>query len=148
MVFVTGEPGIGKTTLVDTFLVQLGARGWGLGTSPRSSQAPSPKPPVPGLQSAIRNSQSAIAVARGQCIEHYGAGEAYLPVFEALGRLCREPEGKSCLQILRHHAPMWLLQMPTLLSEAEFELVQRRVQGATQERDAPGAGRSHRSVCG
>src|SRR5436305_1738196 len=28
-------------------------------------------------------------VARGQCIDHYGSGEAYLPVLDALGRLCR-----------------------------------------------------------
>jgi DNA-binding winged helix-turn-helix (wHTH) protein len=28
LVFVTGEPGIGKTTLIDAFLVQLGARDW------------------------------------------------------------------------------------------------------------------------
>jgi hypothetical protein len=28
-------------------------------------------------------------LARGECVEHYGAGEAYLPVLAALGRLCR-----------------------------------------------------------
>ncbi|MGH7960379.1 MAG: AAA family ATPase, partial [Candidatus Binatia bacterium] len=137
-VFVTGEPGIGKTTLVDTFLAQLGARDWGLGTSSSSLQAPSPKPQVPSPQVTPSPSHpftlSFPLIARGQCVEHYGAGEAYLPVFEALGRLCREPEGERCLQVLRHHAPLWLLQMPTLLSEAEFALVQRRVQGATQER--------------
>src|SRR5262249_34458669 len=27
-------------------------------------------------------------IGRGQCLDHYGAGEAYLPVLEALGRLC------------------------------------------------------------
>lgn len=32
-------------------------------------------------------------IAHGQCIEQYGAGEAYLPVLEALGRLCRAPGG-------------------------------------------------------
>src|SRR5439155_23698176 len=31
-------------------------------------------------------------------------------------------------------APTWLLQMPTLLSVTELEALQRRVQGATQER--------------
>ena len=29
-----------------------------------------------------------IGLGRGQCIEHYGTGEAYLPVLEAFGRLC------------------------------------------------------------
>ena len=31
-------------------------------------------------------------LVRGQCIESYGAGEAYLPVLEALGQLCRGPD--------------------------------------------------------
>src|SRR5262249_52379470 len=31
-------------------------------------------------------------LVRGQCIDHYGAGEAYLPVLEALGQLCRGPD--------------------------------------------------------
>ena len=35
---------------------------------------------------------SAMRVGRGQCIEQYGAGEAYLPILEALGRLGRDPE--------------------------------------------------------
>ena len=30
-----------------------------------------------------------LLVGRGQCIEQHGAGEAYMPVLEALGRLCR-----------------------------------------------------------
>ena len=32
-------------------------------------------------------------VARGQCLVQHGAGEAYLPVLEALGQLCRRPGG-------------------------------------------------------
>jgi hypothetical protein len=54
VVFVPGEPGIGKTALVGAFLEQVA----------RST---------PGW------------TGEGQCIEHYGAGEAYLPVF---GGLC------------------------------------------------------------
>lgn len=34
-------------------------------------------------------------VGRGQCIEHYGAGEAYLSLLEALGGLARRTEGRS-----------------------------------------------------
>ena len=33
--------------------------------------------------------------ARGQCVEHFGAGEAYLPVLEALGRLGRLPRRRG-----------------------------------------------------
>ncbi|HEV8718818.1 MAG TPA: winged helix-turn-helix domain-containing protein, partial [Candidatus Binatia bacterium] len=66
VVFVTGEPGIGKTTLVDAFLQQAAAGG--------------------GLW-----------LGRGQCIEHYGAGEAYLPILAAVGRLCRAPDGERLI---------------------------------------------------
>jgi len=45
IVFVTGEPGIGKTTLVDAFLE--GVRNWELGMSPLSSQSLDPKSQIP-----------------------------------------------------------------------------------------------------
>ena len=73
-------------------------------------------------------------VGHGQCIEQYGAGEAYLPLLEALGRLCREPDGASLLALLRQHAPSWLVQMPTLLPPAEYAALQRLVHGVTQAR--------------
>jgi len=73
-----------------------------------------------------------IRVGRGQCLEQYGTGEAYLPVLEAIGRLCRE-DGKVA-DVVRAHAPMWLLQMPSLLSQSEREQLGRGVSGATRER--------------
>ena len=78
--FVTGEAGIGKTTLVDGALRDL-AR-------------------APGAR---------LRVAQGQCVEQYGGGEAYMPVVEALAGLCRGPEGPSVEATLRDHAPAWLL---------------------------------------
>jgi predicted ATPase len=75
-----------------------------------------------------------VSFAHGQCIEQYGAGEAYLPVLEALGRLGRQPGGERLLTILDRYAPTWLMQLPTLLDAAELEAVQRRIQGATRER--------------
>jgi DNA-binding winged helix-turn-helix (wHTH) protein len=60
VVFVTGEPGIGKTALVDEFARQA-------------------KRKVTGLQ-----------IARGQCVEGYGGKEAYYPVLEAAGHLSHE----------------------------------------------------------
>jgi DNA-binding winged helix-turn-helix (wHTH) protein/predicted ATPase len=101
--FVTGEAGIGKTTVVDAFLGQV-----------------------------VRKPD--LWLARGQCIESYGAGEAYLPVLEALGQLCRGPDGARLVAWLAQHAPTWLVQMPALLAADALDAVQRRVLGATQER--------------
>jgi DNA-binding winged helix-turn-helix (wHTH) protein/predicted ATPase len=103
VVFVTGEAGLGKTTLVEMFLHDLGGSG-------------------------------ALWIGRGQCIEHYGAGEAYLPVLEALGGLCKEPGGQALIALLARQAPTWVVHMPWLVTEAELEALQRRVMGATQER--------------
>jgi DNA-binding winged helix-turn-helix (wHTH) protein/predicted ATPase len=101
IVFVTGEAGIGKTTLIDTFARSVA-------------------------------SDRSIRIGRGQCLEQYGTGEAYLPVLEAIGRLCRED--RPVVDVLRAHAPMWLLQMPSLVSAAERESLNREVFGATRER--------------
>src|SRR5262245_52587697 len=73
-----------------------------------------------------------IRIARGQCLEQYGASEAYLPVLEAIGRLCRE-QGQVA-DLLRAHAPMWLLQMPSLMGASDRESLSREVSGATRER--------------
>jgi DNA-binding winged helix-turn-helix (wHTH) protein len=101
IVFVTGEAGIGKTSLVDTF-----------------------------VQSTA--SDQRIRIARGECLEQYGTSEAYLPVLEAIGRLCRKQE--QVIDALRTHAPMWLLQMPSLVSASDREALSREVLGATRER--------------
>ena len=103
VVLVTGEPGIGKTTLVKAFLDQLQDRGdlW---------------------------------LTWGQCIEPYGAGEAYLPVLEALGRLGRGPDGERIVEVLTRQAPSWLAQMPGLLTAPEWATLRRQAAGATPER--------------
>src|SRR5262249_32373401 len=51
LLFVTGEAGLGKTTLVDMFLTIAARHG-------------------------------PLWIGRGQCLDHYGAGEAYLPILE------------------------------------------------------------------
>jgi predicted ATPase/DNA-binding winged helix-turn-helix (wHTH) protein len=73
-----------------------------------------------------------IRISQGQCLEHYGTSEAYLPVLEAIGRLARE--FKAVANVLHSHAPMWLLQMPSLLSPSDSELLRREVLGASHER--------------
>jgi predicted ATPase len=70
----------------------------------------------------------------GQCIEQYGAGEAYMPVLEALGRLGRTSEGERLKTVLRQYAPTWLAQLPALFTAPEQEALQRRALGATRER--------------
>jgi DNA-binding winged helix-turn-helix (wHTH) protein/predicted ATPase len=103
IVFVTGAPGIGKTTMIDLFLEQVRTR-------------------------------SEAWIGRGQCLEQYGEGEAYLPVLEALGQLCRGPGGKQALAVLQRYAPTWLVQLPSLVGEAELDALQRKVAGATRGR--------------
>jgi predicted ATPase len=103
LVFVTGEPGIGKTALVEAFVAAV------LAGAP-------------------------LRIGRGQCVEQYGAGEAYLPILEALGRLGRDAPGDQIVRVLRQHAPTWLVQLPALVAEHDMDAVQRRAQGATRER--------------
>jgi predicted ATPase len=103
LVFVSGEVGIGKTTVIDLFLSRLAA-----GSGVRS--------------------------ARGQCVEHYGEGEPYLPLLEAMGQLTRGPGGLEVLAALRRYAPMWLVQLAGLVSEIELERLQRQLQGTTRSR--------------
>src|SRR5262245_48225920 len=103
LAFVTGEPGIGKTAVVETLLAQI-------------------------------DSVKAFRVGRGQCVEQYGAGEAYLPVLEALGRLGREPGGDHIVQVLKQYAPTWLVQLPALVADEDLAAVERRAAGATRER--------------
>jgi DNA-binding winged helix-turn-helix (wHTH) protein len=59
---------------------------------------------------AVRNG---IRVSRGQCIEQYGAGEAYLPILEAVGRLARGAD-PLVERVLRTQAPSWLAHLSLL----------------------------------
>ena len=76
----------------------------------------------------------AVWSSRGHCLEHYGAGEAYLPLLEALSHLGRGPDGAQLCAVLRQQAPSWLLQLPALVADAELAGLQRRAMGATRER--------------
>lgn len=96
--WIAGEPGIGKTCVIEHFLAGL----------------------------------PQVARARGQCVEHYGAGEPYLPVLEALSDLCRHDAGLP--ELLRTVAPTWLLQLPWLSSAPEREALRRELAGVGPER--------------
>ena len=103
LLFVTGEAGIGKTTLVDGFVDQLA-------------------------------SSEPVWIARGQCVEQYGAGEAYMPLLDILGQLGRRSDGKWMVELLYRQAPSWLLQLPALVDDDAYDALQRRMSGVTRER--------------
>ncbi len=105
-VFITGEPGIGKTALVETFLREL-----------RDADA-----------------EPAVWIGRGQCLESAGPGEPYLPVFEALSRLCRDARGGELISVLKTCAPTWLAEMPGLLTPAQRRTLFQEALGATRDR--------------
>jgi predicted ATPase/DNA-binding winged helix-turn-helix (wHTH) protein len=73
-------------------------------------------------------------IACGQCVEQYGTREAYLSIFDALSGLCRGKHADEALAVLTRYAPSWLAQMPGLVSDAQFQALQNRVQGMTQAR--------------
>ncbi len=75
-----------------------------------------------------------LVFGRGQCVEHSGSGMAFLPVLEALERICRSDARARVLGVLREHAPTWLAQLPASLAADDRDELERRVQGATQER--------------
>lgn len=102
VVFVTGEAGIGKSTIIDAWL--------GRGRDARAR------------------------VGRGQCLDHFGGSEAFLPVLEALGALARGDDGAHVVETLRRVAPSWLAQMPWLVDEAARAGLQQELAGATRER--------------
>jgi tetratricopeptide (TPR) repeat protein len=102
---ITGEPGIGKTTLADEFILHA------------------------------RRRRGAVLVARGRCVEQYGTGDTYLPFLDALDSLLSGTGGARTATVLRSHAPTWCLQLPTAFgsSGTRAELQQETI-GATKDR--------------
>lgn len=98
MFWIAGEPGIGKTTLIEHFVAGVGK----------------------------------VACARGRCVQHYGSGEPYHPILEALADLCRTDDSVPAL--LRAVAPTWLLQLPWLSSAEQREALLRELVGVNLER--------------
>ncbi len=80
VVCVAGEPGIGKTTLVEDCLAELSAAG-------RPSQ-----------------------IARGCCSERLAGTEAYLPLLEAFQSLLHGAASEAVARAMRRTAPTWQAQ--------------------------------------
>jgi hypothetical protein len=105
VVFITGEPGIGKTSLADEFLRRA------------------------------RKQYPGVLVSRGRCVEQYGTGEAYLPFLEAVGSLLQGAGREHLGAVMRTYAPTWCMELPTAFaSSGALEKLQQETIGATKER--------------
>ena len=82
VISVAGEPGIGKSTLIEDFIEES------------------------------QHAGAACHVARGRCSERLAGTEAYLPLLDALENLLRSPEhGSSLARLLKTVAPLWHAQI-------------------------------------
>jgi predicted ATPase len=101
---VTGEPGLGKTTLIEDFLHELADGG------------------------------RRFSLARGRCSERLAGAEAYLPFLEALDGLLHAEGGASAAQVMRLVAPSWYVQLaPLALDGADQTPALAAARGASQE---------------
>jgi len=78
--------------------------------------------------------QGSVRIARGQCVQQYGAGEPYMPVLEGISRLGHEQGGDRLIELLNRFAPTWLAQIPALLTREERAKLLSEIQGVTQQR--------------
>jgi predicted ATPase len=105
LISVSGEPGIGKSTLVEALLSDLTAatRPW--------------------------------LVARGRCSERLAGTEAYLPILEALESLTRGAGAAQVVPLMKRVAPSWYLQVaPAGVEDSSEGRVLASAQASSQER--------------
>ena len=103
VVFIAGDPGVGKTALVDQFLERVAVG-----------------------RVDPRDGVTAPMSARAQCIEQSGASEPYMAVLEALGSL--QPVERM-VEVAREQAPTWLIQMPWLIPREERAALRQSLAG-------------------
>ncbi|MCP3964571.1 MAG: protein kinase [bacterium] len=102
---VAGEPGIGKTTLVEDYLAELA------------------------------DSPSALTIARGRCSERLAGAEAYLPFLDVLESLLKSRADGSVARLMRRAAPWWYVQLASLSPDDPSDAgLADSVRGTTQER--------------
>jgi hypothetical protein len=96
VVLVQGEPGIGKTSVVEAFL------------------------------DALRASSDAVLIGYGQCVEQHAEREPYMPVLEALERLGHGAGRDRLMPLLRAVAPTWLAQISSFHTPSDVERLRLR----------------------
>jgi len=104
IVAVTGEPGIGKSSLTDDFLAELAAGG---------------ERPI---------------IARGRCSERLAGSEACLPILEALDHLLRRGSSVSVETVMKTVAPTWYVQVATKSEHSSIVELRSDAAAASQER--------------
>ena len=105
LVFVAGEAGAGKTTLVDAFL------------------------------RALDDSREPVRVGRGRCSERLAGSEAYLPILEVLDSLQQSEQHGSLSRLLRVIAPSWYAQiMPPASDDSSAARLAADTVGGSRER--------------
>jgi serine/threonine protein kinase/predicted ATPase len=81
LICVTGEPGLGKTTFVESFLDQLA------------------------------DTHGKWRIARGRCSERLSGTEAYLPILDALDDLLHGEGSADAARVMKALAPTWHVQL-------------------------------------
>ncbi len=105
LVIVSGEAGVGKTTLVEAFVNELEERG------------------------------EPVRIGRGRCSERLAGSEAYLPVLEALESLQKHEHLGSLTRLFRALAPSWYAQlMPPTENDSSAARLAAETVGGSQER--------------
>ncbi len=105
LVIVSAEAGVGKTTLVETFVRSLDEHG------------------------------EPVRVGRGRCSERLAGTEAYLPVLEALESLQNHDQLGSITRLIRAVAPSWYVQItPPSSNDSSAARLVAETAGGSQER--------------
>ena len=105
MMVISGEAGVGKTTLVEAFVAELDERG------------------------------EPARIGRGRCSERLAGSEAYLPVLEALESLQKSEQLGSLTRLVRALAPSWYAQlMPPTENDSSAARLAAETAGGSQER--------------
>lgn len=106
MIFVSGMPGVGKTTTVNAALQEIGAA----------------------------SSNDELLVTRGQCLRLQGEAEPYLPILEALEQVLATIGEARFTHLARRYAPSWLVQLPWLVSDEELLELRRALAASGTQR--------------